>query len=155
MWGQRSSKGQWPLVQFFAKTVTVPTYFDVFSGETRGLRTTLFCFGYMPPCLWKQGIYFLRFFPTDAGDFTFLVGFFIDAGGFACFAGEREKKCPGGRLPLNAGELEALRKVYFLENICSNFHNHSVMSVIGTTDKSQMCFFSHLIHLPVKPLCKW
>ena len=41
MWGQRSSRGQWPLVQVLAKTVTVSTYFDVFSGETRGLRTTL------------------------------------------------------------------------------------------------------------------
>ena len=26
MWGQRSSRGQWPLFQFFAKTVTVSTY---------------------------------------------------------------------------------------------------------------------------------
>ena len=40
MWGQRSSRGQWPLVQVFAKTVTVSTYFDVCSGETRGSRTT-------------------------------------------------------------------------------------------------------------------
>ena len=40
MWGQRSSWGQWPLVQVFAKTVTVSTYFDVCSGETRGSRTT-------------------------------------------------------------------------------------------------------------------
>ena len=31
MWGQRSSRGQWPLVKFFAKRVTVSTYFDVFS----------------------------------------------------------------------------------------------------------------------------
>ena len=29
MWGQRSSRGQWPLVQVFAKRVTVSTYFDV------------------------------------------------------------------------------------------------------------------------------
>ena len=41
MWGQRSSRGQWPLVQVVAKTVTVSTYFDVFSGETSGSRTTL------------------------------------------------------------------------------------------------------------------
>ena len=40
MWGQRSSRGQWPLVQVFAKTVTVSTYFHVCSGETRGSRTT-------------------------------------------------------------------------------------------------------------------
>ena len=34
MWGQRSSRGQWPLVQgFFAKKVTVSTYFDVFSWD--------------------------------------------------------------------------------------------------------------------------
>ena len=45
MWGQRSSRGQWPLVQVFAKTVTVSTYcFNVFSGKTRGSRTTLFTF---------------------------------------------------------------------------------------------------------------
>ena len=30
MWGQRSSRGQWPLVQVFAKRVTVSTYFHVF-----------------------------------------------------------------------------------------------------------------------------
>ena len=42
MWGQRSSRGQRPLVQVFAKTVTVSTHFDVVSGETRGLRTALF-----------------------------------------------------------------------------------------------------------------
>ena len=41
MWGQRSSRGQWPLVQVFTKTVTVSTYFDIFSGETHGSRTTL------------------------------------------------------------------------------------------------------------------
>ena len=40
MWSQRSSRGQWPLVQVFAKTVTVSTYFHVCSGETRGSRTT-------------------------------------------------------------------------------------------------------------------
>ena len=40
-------------------------------------------------------IIFLGFFPTDAGEFT-------------CLAGEWEKWCPGRRLPLNAGELEAL-----------------------------------------------
>ena len=34
--------------------------------------------------------------------------FFIDVGDFTGLAGEREKYCPGGRLPLNAGELEAL-----------------------------------------------
>ena len=34
--------------------------------------------------------------------------FFIDVGDFTCLSGEREKLCPGGRLPLNAGELEAL-----------------------------------------------
>ena len=44
MWGQMSSWGQWPLVQVFAKMVTVSTYFDVFSGETRGSRTTLCLF---------------------------------------------------------------------------------------------------------------
>ena len=49
------------------------------------------------------------FFPTDAGDFTCLAGFFfIHVGDLTCLPGEREKKCPGGRLPLNAGELEAL-----------------------------------------------
>ena len=57
-WGQRSSWGQWPLVQVFGKRVSVSTYFDVFSnlilqwlqkyviakaGETRGSRTALFC----------------------------------------------------------------------------------------------------------------
>ena len=36
------------------------------------------------------------------------VIFVIDVGDFTCLAGEREKKCPGGRLPPNAGELEAL-----------------------------------------------
>ena len=41
IWGQRSSRGQWPLVQAFAKMVTVSKYFDVFSGETLGSRTTL------------------------------------------------------------------------------------------------------------------
>ena len=35
--------------------------------------------------------------------------FFIDVGDFTCLPGEREKECPGGRLPLNAGELEALQ----------------------------------------------
>ena len=40
MWGQSSSRGQWPLVQVFAKTITVSTYFHVCSGETRGSRTT-------------------------------------------------------------------------------------------------------------------
>ena len=35
--------------------------------------------------------------------------FFIHVGDFTCLPGEREKLCPGGRLPLNAGELEALR----------------------------------------------
>ena len=58
-WGQRSSRGQWPLVQVFGKRVSVSTYFDVFSnlilqwlqkyviakaGETRGSRTTLLSF---------------------------------------------------------------------------------------------------------------
>ena len=33
MWGQRPSRGQWPLVQVFAKRVTVSTYFDVFSWD--------------------------------------------------------------------------------------------------------------------------
>ena len=42
MWGQRSSRGQWPLVQVFAKTVTVSTYFHVCSGETCGSRITCF-----------------------------------------------------------------------------------------------------------------
>ena len=36
--------------------------------------------------------------------------FSIDVGDFTCLPGEREKWCPGGRLPLNAGELEALLK---------------------------------------------
>ena len=55
-WGQRSSRGQWSLVQIFGKRVSVSTYFDVFSnlilqwlqkyviakaGETRGSRTAL------------------------------------------------------------------------------------------------------------------
>ena len=40
MWGQRSSRGKWPLVQVFAKNITVSTYFHVCSGETRGSRTT-------------------------------------------------------------------------------------------------------------------
>ena len=26
-------------------------------------------------------------------------------GDFICLAGEKENKCPGGRIPLNAGEL--------------------------------------------------
>ena len=34
--------------------------------------------------------------------------FFFDVGDFTCLPGDREKWCPGGRLPLNAGELEAL-----------------------------------------------
>ena len=34
--------------------------------------------------------------------------FFIDVGDFKCLPGEREKCVQGGRLPLNAGELEAL-----------------------------------------------
>ena len=33
MWGQRSSRGQWPLVQVLAKRFTVSTYFDVFSWD--------------------------------------------------------------------------------------------------------------------------
>ena len=37
--------------------------------------------------------------------------FVIDAGDFTCLAGKREKWCPGWRLPLNAGELEALQKL--------------------------------------------
>ena len=32
-----------------------------------------------------------------------------DLGGFIRLAGEREKQCPGGRLPLNAEELTARR----------------------------------------------
>ena len=37
------------------------------------------------------------------------MGFlFIDGGDFACLEGEQEKECPGRRLRLNAGELEAL-----------------------------------------------
>ena len=32
-WGQRSSRGQWPLVQVFEERVTVFTYFDVFSWD--------------------------------------------------------------------------------------------------------------------------
>ena len=32
--------------------------------------------------------------------------FFIDVGDFTFLPGEREKQCPGGRLPLNAGELQ-------------------------------------------------
>ena len=41
--------------------------------------------------------------------------FFTDVGDFTCLPGEREKKCPGGRLPLNAGELEALNKVEYTQ----------------------------------------
>ena len=33
MWGQRSSRGQWPLVQVLAKSFTISTYFDVFSWD--------------------------------------------------------------------------------------------------------------------------
>ena len=33
MWGQRSSRGQWPLVQVLAKRFTVSTYFDVLSWD--------------------------------------------------------------------------------------------------------------------------
>ena len=33
MWGQRSSRGQWPLVQVLAKRFTASTYFDVFSWD--------------------------------------------------------------------------------------------------------------------------
>ena len=40
MWGQRSSRGKWPVVQVFAKNITVSTYFHVCSGETCGSRTT-------------------------------------------------------------------------------------------------------------------
>ena len=50
MLGQRSSRGQLPLVQVFAKTITVPTCFDVFPCETCGSRTTLLC------KLWKKWI---------------------------------------------------------------------------------------------------
>ena len=61
-WGQRSSRGQWPLVQVFGKKVSVSTYFDIFSnlilqwlqkyviakaGETRGSRTALFFFFFL------------------------------------------------------------------------------------------------------------
>ena len=41
--------------------------------------------------------------------------FFIDGGDFARLEGEREKECPGGRLPLNAGELKPdvpVRKIH-------------------------------------------
>ena len=65
IWGQRSSTGQWPLVQVLEKRVSVSTYFDVFSnlilqwlqkyviakaGETRGSRTALFI---LLPCIEK------------------------------------------------------------------------------------------------------
>ena len=33
MWGQRSSRGQWPLVQVLVKRFTISTYFDVFSWD--------------------------------------------------------------------------------------------------------------------------
>ena len=33
MWGQRSSRGQWPLVQVLAKRFPLSTYFDVFSWD--------------------------------------------------------------------------------------------------------------------------
>ena len=57
-WGQRSCRGQWPLVQVFGKRISVSTHFDVFSnlilqwlqkyviakaGEIRGSRTALLC----------------------------------------------------------------------------------------------------------------
>ena len=43
MWAQRSSRGQYLWFKFLQKwSLTVSTYFDVFSGETRGSRTTLF-----------------------------------------------------------------------------------------------------------------
>ena len=41
--------------------------------------------------------------------------FFIDAGDFTRLSGGREKKCPGVRLALNAGELEALVFKSFIE----------------------------------------
>ena len=40
MWGQRSSRGQWPLFQFFCKNCHCIHILDVCSGETRGSRTT-------------------------------------------------------------------------------------------------------------------
>ena len=52
---------------------------------------------------------FPNIFPHWCGRFHMLGGIFsIDVGDFTCLPGEREKWCPGGRLPLNAGELEAL-----------------------------------------------
>ena len=45
-----ASRGQLPLVQVFTKTITVSTYFDVFSCETCGSRTTLLS------KLWKKWI---------------------------------------------------------------------------------------------------
>ena len=64
----------------------------------------------MPPCLYEnlQGNYFLRFFPLMREILHAWWDFFIDAGDFTYLAGEREKKCQGGILPLNAAELEAL-----------------------------------------------
>ena len=39
MWDQRSSRGQWLLVEVFEKKVTVSTYFDVFSWDPRTQRS--------------------------------------------------------------------------------------------------------------------
>ena len=45
MWGQRSSRGQWPLFQFFCKNCHCIHILDVCSGETRGSRTTCLLVG--------------------------------------------------------------------------------------------------------------
>ena len=52
MWGQRSSRGQWPLFQFFAKNCHCIHILDVCSGETRGSRTTCLKKGYCIHILW-------------------------------------------------------------------------------------------------------
>ena len=48
-----------------------------------------------------------------------------DAGDFICLAGEREKKCLGRRLPLNAGELTVLvqQTGYKLWTSCKSDYN--------------------------------
>ena len=74
-WGQRSSRGQWPLVQVFGKKgQCIHILWSVFSnlilqwlqkyviaksGETRGSRTALLCFTYKLPYLDASNLFML------------------------------------------------------------------------------------------------
>ena len=102
--GQRSFRGQWPLVQVFGKRVSVSTYFNVFSnlilqwlhkyviakaGETRGLRTTLFLVkkgcNLKTKQLSKKLKYFFRYYHAYAACNVWIwwvVPFFSKAGNY-------------------------------------------------------------------------